>query len=334
VRRVVVVGDGGWGTAIAIHLSRNGLEVAVWSHDAEYARHLREKRTNPRFLPGHEIPASVEVGTDIAALLPRADLLVSAVPTEFLRPVWTRHAPHLPPGLPVLSLTKGVEQGTQLRPSEILAALAPGRPVAVMSGPNIAWEVAKGLPAATVAAGADAALVRTVREAFSGSTFRVYGNKDAVGVELGGALKNVIAIAAGMCDGLGLGHNAKAALVTRGIVEMARLGVALGAERSTFFGLAGLGDLLTTCYSPSSRNRTFGERLGRGERPADVIASMAQIAEGAKSAAPIRDLAHAHGVSMPITDEVCHVLHEGRLPKETVESLMLRGRRDESEDLP
>ena len=332
MRRFLVVGDGGWGTAIAIHLARKGLDATIWSHDAEYAAHLREKRANPRFLPGYEIPAAVRVTSDFAEGVADAELVISAVPTEFLRLVWGRHASLLRAGLPILSLTKGVEQGTMRRPSEILAEIAPGRPVAVLSGPNIAWEVAKGLPAAAVVAG-DRSVAAAVREHLSSSSFRVYTNSDVVGVELGGALKNVIALASGICDGLGLGHNAKAALLTRGVIEMARLGQALGAERKTFFGLSGLGDLMTTCSSPTSRNRTVGERIGRGERPEDVIASMAQIAEGVKSAAPVRTLGRAKGIELPISEEVYRVLHEGRAPKDCVGALMQRGRKDEAEDL-
>jgi glycerol-3-phosphate dehydrogenase (NAD(P)+) len=330
--KVVVVGDGGWGTAMAIHLARIGRDVALWSHDPAYARRLAEHRTNPLFLPGHPIPAPVAVGSDLAALLPGADLLVSAVPTEFLRAVWTRHAPGLPPGLPIVSLTKGVEQGTLRRPSEVLAEACPGRPVAVLSGPNIASEVAKGFPAASVVAG-PRALTESIREGFSGGTFRVYTNPDAVGVELSGALKNVIAVAAGICDGMNLGHNAKAALVSRGVIEMARLGAAMGGERKTFFGLAGLGDLMLTCYAPMSRNRTFGERVGRGERPQDILSSMAQIAEGAKSCVPVRALGRKHGVPLPICDEVHAMIHEDKDPKDAVLSLMQRARRDEAEDL-
>ncbi len=333
MRRVVVVGDGGWGSAMSIHLARKGLEVGLWSHEPEYARHMREHRTNPRFLPGHPLPPSVEVSADFAELLPGAEILVSAVPTEFLRAVWTRHAPLLPAGLPVVSLTKGLEQGTGLRPTQVLREITGARPMAVMSGPNIAWEIAKGWPAATVAAGDDAALVAAIRERFSSVSFRVYSNSDAVGVELGGALKNVIAVAAGICDGMGLGHNAKAALLSRGVIEIARLGAALGGERRTFFGLSGLGDLMTTCYSPTSRNRTFGERIGRGERAQDVLASTAQIAEGVKSAAPVHELSAERGLSLPISEEVYRVLYEGKEPRETVETLMLRGRKDEREDL-
>jgi glycerol-3-phosphate dehydrogenase (NAD(P)+) len=332
LEKVVVVGDGGWGSAISIHLARQGLRVGMWSYDSDYATHLREHRTNPRFLPGHPIPPAVDISSDLEALLDGADLLVSAVPTEFLRPVWSRHAPMLREGLGIVSLTKGLEQGTGLRPSQVLAQVTGKRPICVLSGPNIAWEIAKGWPAASVAAG-DAALVASVRERFSNGSFRVYSNPDAVGVELGGALKNVIALGAGICDGMGLGQNAKATLLSRGVIEIARLGAALGGERRTFFGLSGMGDLMTTCYSATSRNRTFGERIGRGERPQDVIASTAQIAEGVKSAAPVHDLAAKHRLSLPISEEVYQVLHEGKEPRETVESLMRRGRKDESDDL-
>jgi glycerol-3-phosphate dehydrogenase (NAD(P)+) len=331
--RTLVVGDGGWGTAIALHLARNGAPVGLWTHDAEYARHLREHRTNPRYLPGHAIPESVEISSDLGALLPEADLLVSAVPTQFLRTVWTSHAPLLPRALPIVSLSKGVERGTLLRPTEVLAAVTGARPIAVLSGPNIAWEIAKGWPAASVAASADAALAEKVRERLSGASFRVYTHPDAVGVELGGALKNVIALAAGICDGMGLGQNAKAALVTRGLIELAKLGEALGGDRRTFFGLSGLGDLLTTCYSPTSRNRTFGERVGRGERASDVARSMAQIAEGVETAAPVCELGRRHRLAIPICDEVDRILHEDKDPRAAVESLMLRGPRDESTDL-
>jgi glycerol-3-phosphate dehydrogenase (NAD(P)+) len=331
--RVAVVGDGGWGTAIALLLARRGVPVGLWGHDPEYARRLAEHRQNPRYLPGHPIPPEVRVSSDLRELLPGTTLLVSAVPTQFLRAVWSGHAPSLPEGLPIVSVSKGVEKDTLLRPTEILAETTGPRPLAVLSGPNVAWEIAKGWPAAAVVGSTDAGLAESAARLFSGATFRVYTHPDAVGVELGGALKNVIALAAGICDGMGLGHNAKAALVTRGVIEMARLGGALGGQARTFFGLSGLGDLMTTCYSPTSRNRTFGERVGRGERPQDVAASMAQIAEGVASAAPVRDLARRHALAVPVIDEVCRILHEEKAPRDAVESLMLRALRDESEDL-
>jgi glycerol-3-phosphate dehydrogenase (NAD(P)+) len=332
-RRVVVVGDGGWGTTLAILLDRTGHEAAIWSYDPDYAALMAETRTNPRYLPGFELPRSVRIGDDLAPLLARADLLVSAVPTSFLRRVWEGHASLLPAGLPIVSVSKGLEEGTHLRPTEILRELTGDRPIAVLSGPNIAREIAAGLPAATVVAAADPELARAVQATFRSERFRVYTNADAPGVELGGVLKNVIALAGGMCDGMGLGTNAKAALLTRGVIEMARLGERLGGQRRTFFGMAGLGDLLTTCYSPSSRNRTFGERLGRGERVADIAASMAQVAEGVRSSAPVHDLMHRLGLGLPISEQVYLVVHEGKSPRDTVSSLMLRGPKDEAEDL-
>jgi glycerol-3-phosphate dehydrogenase (NAD(P)+) len=330
---VTVVGDGGWGTATAMLLAQAGLEVALWSHDPEYADHLHRTRLNPMFLPGFEIPPRIRIAAELGELVPTSDLLVSAVPTKFLRSVWARHAPLLPADLPILSLSKGLEEGTDLRPTQVLAEITGRRPLAVLSGPNIAREVARGLPAACVVASEDKGLAHAVQTALSTDRFRVYRNPDVVGVELGGALKNVIAIAAGICDGLELGTNAKAALIDRGVIEMARLGERLGGTRRTFFGLSGLGDLLTTCYSPVSRNRTFGERLGRGERAEDILASMNQVAEGVKTSAPVHDLMERLGLPLPISEEVYRVVHLGKAPRETVRSLMMRGHKDEAEDL-
>ncbi|MDA1195770.1 MAG: NAD(P)-dependent glycerol-3-phosphate dehydrogenase [Planctomycetota bacterium] len=334
IRRVVIVGDGGWGTALAMVLARGGLEVSLWAHDAEYAAHMHDTRTNPRYLPGFELPAQIRIGADLTSWIGTADLLVSAVPTAHIRAVWEQHVPLVPAGLPILSVSKGLEDGTLLRPTEVLAELTGGaNPIAVLSGPNIAREIAAGLPATTVVAAADEALSRALRAAFSHDTFRAYSNADLVGVELGGVLKNIIALAAGMCDGMELGANAKASLVTRGMIEMSRLGVALGGRRETFFGLSGLGDLYTTCESRSSRNRTFGERLGRGERLDDIAASMNQVAEGVKSARPVRDIMHRHELALPISEEVYRVVHEGKSPREAVRALMGRSAKDEAADL-
>ncbi len=333
-RRVLVVGDGGWGTALSMLLAAKGCAVSLWSYDAEYAALLSESRTNPRYLPGFKIPDSVRIGADFEALIDGSELLVSAVPTNFLRSVWKRHAPHLPAHVPLVSVSKGIEDGTFLRPTQILGEVLGDHPVAVLSGPNIAREIADGHPAVTVVASEDASLTPLVQHTFNCERLRVYSNPDARGVELGGVLKNVIAIAAGMCDGLQLGANAKAALVTRGVVEMARLGQALGGQRATFFGISGLGDLLTTCYSPLSRNRTFGERLGRGELAADISASMKMVAEGARSARPLNEIMHERGLRLPITEQVHLAIHEGKPAKAVLESLMRRTVKDEAEDLP
>ncbi|MHC5010942.1 MAG: NAD(P)H-dependent glycerol-3-phosphate dehydrogenase [Planctomycetota bacterium] len=332
-RKVVIVGDGGWGTALAMLLENAGREVAMWSVDPEYAALMASTRTNPKYLPGFEIPSGIDIGSELEALLPRADLLVSAIPTAFLRDVWSRHASVLPRGVPVVSVSKGLELGTDLRPTEIIQELTGERSVAVLSGPNIAREIADGKPAATVVSSADGSLTHYVQATFASERFRVYSNPDTLGVELGGVLKNVVALAGGICDGMKLGTNAKAALLTRGVIEMARLGETLGGQRSTFFGMAGLGDLLTTCYSPVSRNRTFGERLGRGERVEDIAASMTQVAEGVKTSAPVHDLMEKHGLPLPISEQVYLVIHKGKDPRDTVRDLMLRGHKDEAEDL-
>jgi glycerol-3-phosphate dehydrogenase (NAD(P)+) len=332
--RVVVVGNGGWGTALALVLHAAGRDVALWAHDAEYAELMREVRSNPRFLPGYEIPDSIAIESDLECLLPDTELLVSAVPTAFLRDVWTRHAPMLPGKLPIVSVSKGLENETLLRPTEILREVTGSeRVISVLSGPNIAREIAGGLPAASVVASPDPTLARRIRTTFTCPHFRVYSNPDHVGVELGGVLKNVIALAAGMCDGMKLGDNAKAALVTRGVIEMAHLGEALGGRRITFFGLSGLGDLITTCDSEASRNRTFGERIGRGERVEDIAASMNQVAEGVKSAKPVRDIMHKHDLALPISEEVYRVIHEGKSPEDGLKALMRREHKDESLDL-
>jgi glycerol-3-phosphate dehydrogenase (NAD(P)+) len=331
--RILVVGDGGWGSALALQLVQAGHHVALWSHDAAYAAEIARTRSNPRYLPGFELPAALEVGHDVAALGRDAELVFSAVPTQFVRATWSGLVGSLPRGVPIVSVSKGLEEGTLLRPTQVLQQLAGDRPVAVLSGPNIAREIARGLPAATVVASAHAPTATLVQHALSSERFRVYLNPDVVGVELGGALKNVIALAAGICDGMELGANAKAALLSRGLLEMARLGVAFGGQRPTFFGLSGLGDLLTTAYSEGSRNRSFGERLGRGERPADIAAGMRMVAEGVKSAGPLHELMGRHGISMPIAEQVYLVLHAGKAVREVVRDLMRRGPKDESEDL-
>ncbi len=272
-RRIVVVGDGGWGTALAVHLAGKGFDVALWSYDADYAEHMAETRQNPRYLPGFDIPPAIRITADFASCLPGADLLLSAVPTAYLRSVWSVHAPLLPEGLPVLSVSKGLEEGSDLRPTEILQEITGPRTIGVLSGPNIAREIALGMPAATVVASQDPAFSTRMQHTLMSGGFRVYSNPDPLGVELGGVLKNVVAIAAGMCDGLNLGVNAKAALCTRGVVEMARLGERLGGKRRTFFGMSGLGDLLTTCYSPalaqSHRGRAPRPRRGDGRHRGD-----------------------------------------------------------------
>jgi glycerol-3-phosphate dehydrogenase (NAD(P)+) len=326
-----IIGDGAMGTLSACILAERGAQVTLWSAFADHAADIRRDRENKRFLPGLRLPENVSVTADAAEIPRQATLLVSAVPTPYLRDVFSRIGPELPVA-PLLSVTKGIENGSLKRPSELLRELlGEERPVAVLSGPCIANEVARRQPASVVVAGEDEALCETVQEAMSSGYFRVYRNSDPLGVELAGALKNVIAVAAGMCDGLGLGDNAKAALLTRGLVEISRLGIALGARRETFAGLAGMGDLVTTCVSPHGRNRRVGEAIGRGQTLRQVLESMKQVAEGVHTARSVVALAERCGVEMPICRQVYNILFEDKHPQQAIEDLMKRPWRSEEE---
>jgi glycerol-3-phosphate dehydrogenase (NAD(P)+) len=330
--KFAVLGDGAWGTAIALLLAQDpGHRVTLWSAREANGRLLRERRENVRLLPGVPIPEQVELTLDVRRAVEGAALWVVAVPTVYLRATLAPVAPRLPPPAPLLSLAKGIEEGTFLRPTQVLAQVLGASRLAVLSGPSHAEETSRGLPTSVVAASSDPALAGWVQQAFTTDRFRVYTNLDPLGVELGGALKNVIGIAAGIGDGLGLGDNAKSALMTRGLVEMTRFGVALGARAETFQGLAGLGDLITTCVSRHGRNRRLGERLARGERWADIRAGMAMVAEGAFTAHSVHDRARQLGIDMPITAEVYRVLYEDKDPRAAVNDLMLRLPRGEGQ---
>ncbi len=327
-----ILGDGAWGTALALLLAQKPEHrVTLWSAREANGRLLQERRENVRLLPGVPIPEAVELTLDIRRAVEGADLWVAAIPTVYLRATLTQVLPLLRPRAPVLSLAKGLENGSFLRPSQILEEVLKVERVAVLSGPSHAEEVARGLPTSVVAASSDPDLARRVQHWFSTDRFRVYTNLDPVGVELGGALKNVIGLAAGICEGLGLGDNARSALMTRGLVEMTRFGVALGAEPQTFYGLAGLGDLITTCVSRHGRNRRVGERLARGERLEVILASTAMVAEGVYTARSVHERALHMGLDMPITGEVYRVLYEGKDPRAAVDALMLRSPRGEKE---
>ena len=334
--KFAVLGAGAWGTAIAVLLSRRSdHQVVLWTAHEDFAEGLRIRRENAQFLPGVPIPAEVEVTADVRRAADQADLWVAAVPTVYLRKkledvIVPRLADRLPPRCPVVSLAKGVEKKTFLRPTEILRDVLGVTDLAVLSGPSHAEEVSKGLPTSVVAASEDDDLARRVQRHFSTAHFRVYSNPDLVGVELGGALKNVIGIAAGISDGLGFGDNAKSALLTRGVVEMARFGVAHGARYETFFGLAGVGDLITTCVSRHGRNRAVGERLGKGEKLADILGSMNKmVAEGVFTAQSVYERSRVMGIDMPITAEVYRVLYEDKDPRAAVTDLMTREPRGE-----
>lgn len=327
-----VLGAGGWGTAIALVLAQNPRHrVALWSARPEHAADLLARRENLRFLAGVPIPQSIQLTTEIAEATRDADLLVTAIPTIYLRETLGRIAGKIPQPCPVLSLTKGLEIDTFLRPSEIIVQMLGKRPLAVLSGPSHAEEVARGLPTTLVAASQDLELARWVQQRFSTDRFRVYTNLDLIGVELAGALKNIIGIAAGINDGLGFGDNSKSALVTRGLAEMARFGVALGADQATFWGLAGMGDLITTCISRHGRNRQVGVRLGQGEKPGDILDGMTMVAEGVYTTRSVHDKAAQMGIAMPITNEVFRVLYEQKDPRQAVSDLMLREPKGEHE---
>jgi glycerol-3-phosphate dehydrogenase (NAD(P)+) len=327
--RFAVLGSGAWGTAVSIILAQNPAHrVALWSAQPDHAN-WHARRENVRLLPGVAIPQSVLLTTDVAHAAESADLLIAAVPTAFLRATLERIASALPKETPLLSLAKGLENSTFLRPTEIALEVLGPRSVAVLSGPSHAEEVARGLPTTLVAATDDLPLGRLVQQCFSTERFRVYTNVDLVGVELAGALKNVIGIAAGINDGLGLGDNSKSALLTRGLAEMARFGVALGSNAQTFWGLAGMGDLVTTCISRHGRNRAVGERLGKGEKLAAIQASTSKVAEGVFTARSVYEKAKQMGIPMPISTEVYRVLYEDKNPRDAVNDLMVRELRSE-----
>ncbi|MEO7746525.1 MAG: NAD(P)H-dependent glycerol-3-phosphate dehydrogenase [Actinomycetota bacterium] len=331
--RAAVLGTGSWGTTFAMVLADAGAEVTLWGRRSELADQINREHVNGDYLPGIELPQAVRATTDPAAALRGADVVVLAVPSQTLRANLGRWRDLLPPSAPVVSLMKGVELGTTRRMSEVVvevAGVAPER-VAVVSGPNLAHEIAVRQPAASVVACTDHATAELLAHTCATSYFRPYTAVDVVGTEIGGAVKNVIALAVGMAEGLGLGDNSKASLITRGLAETSRLGEALGADPATFAGLAGVGDLISTCMSPLSRNRTFGVRLGTGETVEQVVAQTRQTAEGVKSCLSILELAAAHGVDMPIVASVVAVVHHGLEPREMGMRLLSRARRPEQD---
>jgi len=325
VKRVLVLGDGSWGTTLALLLCRNEIETTLWSAFPAQTKELREARENKRFLPGIELPEELKFSADPYSAAEGVDLVISVVPTQFLRGVASRFEDALPGDLPLVTATKGLEIETFSTPSQILRDVLGERPVAVLTGPSHAEEVARGLPASVVVACDDASLAERAQRAFSSEAFRVYTSGDSVGAELAAALKNVIALAAGISDGLELGDNAKAALLTRGMVEMARFGVARGSQPTTFFGLAGFGDLVTTCCSQHSRNRAVGEAIGRGETLEQILARMSMVAEGVWTTkalfGPESDLG---ATSLPIAQEVHAILFDQKDPRKAVLDLMRR----------
>ena len=328
--RVTVIGDGGWGTTLALLLLGKGHAVRLWGAFPDYVEAMRERRENVKFLPGIPLPDGLELCEDLAAAAAGAGLLVAAVPAQFMRGVLRRLAGCTRRGTPIVSVAKGIENRTLLRPSQIVTDVLGRVPVAALSGPSHCEEVARGLPATVAVASRNQSLASEAQRLFMTERFRVYTNDDVVGVELGGAVKNVIAIAAGICDGLRLGDNAKAALLTRGLAEMTRLGVAMGARRHTFAGLAGIGDLITTCMSPYGRNRAVGVQIGQGKKLKEILAGMEQVAEGVRTTLSVRALARRHRVEMPITEQCYQVLFRGKDAKAGVRDLMRRAAKGEA----
>lgn len=326
-----MLGAGSWGTALAVHLGRAGHDVRLWARDEALATAMRERRTNPRYLHGVELPDTVVPGASLDAAA-GADFVVVAVPSHGLRDVMRQVAPRLDAAVVLVSAAKGIETGTLQRMSEVISEESRRRsPVVVLSGPSFAAEVARGLPTALLAASADANAAVAVQEGFRGSGLRLYVSDDVPGVEMGGALKNVIAIAAGAVEGLGLGHNAMAALITRGLVEISRLACAEGGRRDTLAGLSGLGDLVLTCTGDLSRNRRVGIELGRGRPLADILAGLHMVAEGVRTTRAALALGQEHGVELPITAQMAAVLDGTISPLQAVETLMGRRQRAESD---
>lgn len=325
---VAVVGAGAWGTALSKHLSERGERVSLWCREPEVEASIRERRVNELFLPECGLPESIEPTCNLGEAVSGAELVVLAVPSSFLRSVAKRLDE--PPSLGYVNAAKGLEEGSLLRMSEVLREVwGKGTPLAVLSGPSFAKEVAAGEPTALVAASRDGAFARAVQERLSTPRFRVYTNDDVVGVELGGSLKNVIALAVGVAAGLGLGHNPKAALMTRGLAEISRLAEAMGGRRETLLGLSGVGDLVLTCTGELSRNRTVGVALGRGERLDDILARMAQAVEGVRTTHVAVALAERHGVEMPIAVQMEQVLSGERTAGEAMAALLERPLRAE-----
>jgi glycerol-3-phosphate dehydrogenase (NAD(P)+) len=329
MRKIAVIGGGSWGTALAIALtrSRRPHRIALWVYEPDITERLRASRVNDVFLPGFALPREVEVTNELGEALGGADIVLGVMPSAHARGLYTQMLAHLGPQAVFVSATKGLDHSALKRVSEVIQeVVSPEMParVAALSGPSFAREVARGDPTAVVIASPDRELAVMVQEEFSGPTFRLYTNDDIIGAELGGAVKNVIAIAAGVCEGLGFGHNTIAALITRGLVEMTRLGVAAGARRETLAGLAGMGDLVLTCTGGLSRNRAVGVELGKGHKLDEIIAATRMVAEGVDTTVATMQLARKLGVEMPITEQMHAVLYEGRAPRDAIRELMER----------
>ncbi len=332
ISRIGVIGAGAWGTALAKHLAEKGLETWLWAYEREVVDSIRSHRENKLYLPDVSLPPSLQVTNILGEAVQGRDGLLFVVPSHVARPVLQQVAPLLREGMPVISATKGVEEDTLKLMTQVMEDVLPAPfkgQVLVLSGPSFAAEVSRGLPTALCLAGKSRSVVDAVQAAFMSSALRIYGDDDVIGVQLGGALKNVMALAAGVVDGLGLGYNTRAALITRGLAEMVRLGVAMGADSRTFYGLSGMGDLVLTCTGPLSRNHQVGVRLGKGESLAVILDGMQAVAEGVRTARAALGLARRAHVDMPIVREVNAVLFEGKSCRRAVSDLMERDAKPE-----
>ncbi len=330
IKSVTVIGDGGWGTALSVMLSRKKTKVTLWGAFPENLKAIRRNKENKKFLPGIKVPAAVNLEMDLCTALSAGTLVILAVPAEYMRAAVRKIKKHgWEKNVCFLSVAKGLENRTTLRMSEVIFEELGGVDLSVLSGPNIAYEVACGIPSAAVCAGKNKKTAARIQDLLMMPEFRVYTSADMVGVELGGAFKNIIAIACGICDGLGFGTNTKAALLTRGLAEITRLAVSLGAQEKTLYGLSGIGDLVTTCMSRRSRNRWLGENLGKGLKLKAILAKTGMVVEGVNTARTALKLSRKKGISMPITAEVNKVLFQGKSPGAAMSALMNRAKRSE-----
>jgi glycerol-3-phosphate dehydrogenase (NAD(P)+) len=333
--RIAIVGSGSWGTALALSQARRGdHDIALWSHSASVAESIEKQRENVAYLPGFPIPLQITPTTDLARAVASADIVISAVPSQHVRATFQAMAPFLHQGQLIVSATKGIEDQTFLRMSQVIEQVigeqVTGMPCGSLSGPSFAQEVAAGAPTAITVAYTESRLANLLQEELTAPGLRLYTNDDVIGVELGGALKNVIAIAAGIASGLGLGHNSAAAIITRGVAEITRLAVACGGRRETLAGLSGLGDLVLTCTGPLSRNRSVGVELGRGRKLPEILTHLqGKVAEGVRTTSAAFGLAHTHHVEMPITEQMAAILEHGKSPQDAIRDLMARPGREE-----
>ena len=330
---VAVIGAGSWGTTVA-HLAAHNVPTILWARRPEVADEINEHHTNERYLEGYTLHENLEATASLEDAVRQADVLVMGVPSHGFRETLEELKPFLRAWVPVVSLSKGLEQGTRLRMTQVIDEVLPGHPYGVLTGPNLAKEILAGDAAATVIAMEDTTIAEALQEIFATNLFRVYTNHDVIGCEVAGALKNVIAIASGMADGLGTGDNTRAAVITRGLAELTRLGCAMGGEQMTFAGLAGMGDLIATCISTQSRNRYVGEQLGRGRKIDEIIDEMSMVAEGVKTSRVVMELAGRHGVDLPIAATVYAVVHEGMPATEAYRGLLGRNVRSEMHGMP